>query len=343
MQFRIVSALFILAIPFLALGAPETAFDRSAMATMMMTSSSPAPADLPPWRPWRLRHRLNQETALRYFKSLNPLSYRGIVTLPVVLQAARALAAPTTWLVFLLSMVPYGSLWGLAAAMALITSPPPLSLHPSTIGTLMAGPWLVSALVIAGFCFFRGFHQKFTRWVSYSIIVVGAFLTLIGLLSFGLGIDNFMILTPTASNRFFGPDGASQLSLPLISFQLGVLAAGFHILDTTTRPLLARSASFTSSSIAVAQRCIGDMHSGISVLRNLAAGVLILVLPAAVARPGGLKAAVIGLAAAQALLAALVTAAWYFGEEAIWRADGKLMGLIDIKLLKESASFFDHD
>lgn len=340
-QFRIICSFYALAVPLLALGVPETAFDRSTAA--IAPSPVPGMGGSPPWRPWRLRHRLNKEAAIEYVKGTKLLSFRGPITLPTALQAPRAFMAPTTCLLFVLSFIPYGVLWGLATSLALFTTPLPLALDPAKIGTLMVGPWVFATVVVGGFCFYRGFHQKFTRRVSYGVIAAGTFLVLIGALSFGLGVYNFMTRSPSASIRFFSPEAADQLSLPLLSFQLGALAGGLYVLDTTTRPVLARSASFTSPSIAVGQRSIGDMHAGVVVLRNLAAGIFIMAMPSAVAHAAGLRAAAIGLAVTHVLLAGAVVALWWFFDEAIWRVDGKVMGLVDLRMLKQSVSFFDHD
>ncbi|POR35578.1 Major facilitator superfamily domain, general substrate transporter [Tolypocladium paradoxum] len=340
-QFRIICGFYVLAVPLLALGAPETTFDRSTAA--IARSPVPGMGGSSPWRPWRLRHRLNKETAVEFVKGIKLLSFRCPLTLPTALQAPRALVAPTTCLLFVLSFIPYGALWGLATSIALVATPLPLALDPAKIGTLTVGPWIFATFVVGGFCFYRGFHQKFTRGVGYGIIAVGTFLVLIGVLSFGLGICNFMTRDPTAPNRFFIPEAADQLSLPLLSFQLGALAGGLYVLDTTTRPVLARSTSFTASSIAVAQRSIGDMHACVVVLRNLAAGVFIMAMPSALAHVAGLRAAVIGLAVTQVLVAGGIVALWWFFDEAIWRADGTVMGLVDLRLSKQSESFFDDD
>ncbi|KAJ6447072.1 cycloheximide resistance [Purpureocillium lavendulum] len=342
-QFRIINAFFAVAIPLLALGAPETAFDRS-------WSTAPPPPPVPwfggspPWRPWRLRHRLTKENAIQYLKSMKPVSFEGALTLPIMLQIPRAIIAPTTCLLFLISFIPYGALWGMTLSLTLLTTPPPLSLEPKTVGTLMVGPWIFATAIVAGFCFYRGLYQKFNGNVGYTTVAAGTLLTFVGLLTFGLGLDNFMTHDTSGPGRtFFAAETADQISLPLISFQLGALAGGFYVIDTATRPLLARSASFTSSSIVVAQRSIGDMYTSVVLLRNFAAGVLVLAMPSAIAAARGLKAASIGFSVVQMLLAAAVVALWRFCDEAIWRADGKIMGLVDLRLLKQSVSFFDHD
>lgn len=358
-QFRVISGLHALSLPLLAFGAPETAFDRSLSPVM---ASSPGPGtglgrggvdDGDSWS-YCLRQHVSVDQATGYVKGmLKQSSFRGGKPLPTALQSPRALVAPTTLLLFTLSSIPYGALWGLVTSVALFTAPPPLALNPASIGALMVGPWIMATAVVGGFCFYRGFHQKFTRRVSYAIVALGTFLVLVGLLSFGLGLHNFMIRDRhrprgpagpfSIALVFFTPQAARQLSLPLLSFQLGILAAGLHVLDTTTRPLLVRSASFTSSSIAVAHRSIGDMHAGVVVLRNLAAAVFVAATPAAVTYVGGLKAAVMGLAVAHALLAAAIVALCWLFDEAVWRADGRVMGLVDLRMLKQSASFFEHD
>lgn len=175
------------------------------------------------------------------------------------------------------------------------------------------------------------------------IISAGSMLALTGLISFGLGLHNFMTPHPSPAEPYFTPQSAEQMSLPLLSLQLGILASGNYILDTVTRPLLARSASFTSSSIAVAQRSIGDMQSGVVILRNLAAGTFILSMPSAMTAFGGLKAAVIGLGVTQVLITGAILALLWYLDETIWRADGKTMGLVDLRLLKQSVSFFETD
>lgn len=337
-QFRIINCFYFLALPLLALGAPETAFDRS-RATL---TPLPIPG-LDIWRPWRLRHRLNKETAIEYIKKMKPCSFKASVTLPVVLQVPRAIITPTTCLLVVLSFIPHGALWGLATSISFLTTPQPVSLDPAMTGVLMAGPWIIASLVVGGFCFYRGLYERFTKRVSYLIISTGTIFSLTGLLSYGLGIHNFMTSHPTPSNPFFTSNTAGQISLPLLSLQLGILAGGTYTLDVITRPLLARSASFTSSNMAVAQRSIGDMHSGVIIWRNLTAGIFILALPNAVTVYGALKSAVIGLGITQVLLTAGLMTLWWYLDESIWRADGMIMGLVDLRLLKQSVSFFETD
>lgn len=343
-QFRIINTFFLAAIPMLVFGCPETAFDRVRAATPIDSAEPAAPCA------WLLRERLSKQNLVHDFQNLRPhlemarpYSFSSPVTLSTILQAPRALAAPTTWLVFLISFIPYVSLWSLATTIALIVTPMPLMLGPATIGTLMTGPWLIATAVVAAFCFLPQYHQRFTQRVNAATLACGTILTITGITVFGMTVWRAMTRGIDGTSWLVNPDAGNELSLPVLSFLVGLLAAGVYTLDGTTRPLIARSASFTSSSMPVAQRTVGDMHAGVVVLRNMMAGVFILALPDAVSRFTGLRAAVIGLSSAQAGVVALIAGVWWFYEENIWRMDGKVMGLVDLSMLKKSHSFFDAD
>lgn len=326
----------------LIFGAPETAFDRVRAVT---------PIDSPePPRPWLLRERLNKANLVHDFENLKPnlemarpYGFRGPVTLPTILQAPRAMISPTTWLVFLLSVIPYGTLWSLALTVALLVTPMPLMMGPTTIGTLMTGPWLIATMVVAVFCFLRRYNEGFTQRVNIMTIAAGTTFVIVGVTTFGMTVYRAMTRGIDGTSWLVNPNAGSELSLPVLSFLVGLLAAGVYILDATTRPLIARSASFTSSSMPVAQRTVGDMHAGVVVLRNLTVGIFILALPNAVSSFAGLRATVIGLSSAQAGVVLCIAVAWWFYEENIWRVDGKVMGLVDLSMLKKSHSFFETD
>lgn len=345
-QFRIISGLFLLAIPLMCLAAPETAFDRSRAA------AAPTPVSgftlSRRWQPWRVKHRLTRSRILGYLHDMRPLTFQGPVTKTILLQVPRALAAPTTVLVFLLSFLPASTLWGFSASLSLLLEPKPVSASPSTLGSIMTGPWILPTFVVGSLALYRGVHLQFGQLANCLVVCGGSSLALIGIFSFGLGINNFMSTTvhhDTSStfSSLFSADGASQLSFALISFQLAILAAGSAVLDAATRPSLARSASFTSSNMTIALRSIGDMHTGVIVLRNLAAGIFAIAIPVAVANPGGLKAAALGLGVTQIIISAGIVALRCCFDESIWRADGKVMGLVDLSSLKLSVSFFDTD
>lgn len=342
-QFRVISGLFLLAMPLVCLAAPETAFDRSQAA------AAPTPVSgftlSRRWQPWRVKHRLTRSRVLGHLHDMRPVSFRGHATRGILLQVPRALAAPTTALVFLLSCVPVAALWGLAASLSLLLEPEPVGASPAALGAVMTGPWVVPTVIVGSLALYRGVHLQFTQLANCLVVCAGSSLALIGIFSFGLGVNNFMAAPHAASHSssLFSDDGASQLSFALISFQLAILAAGTAVLDAATRPSLARSASFTSSNMTIALRSIGDMHTGVIVLRNLAAGIFAMAIPVAVAHPGGLKAVALGLGVTQILISGVIIALRCYFDESIWRADGKVMGLVDLSSLKLSVSFFDTD
>ncbi|KAG5968062.1 hypothetical protein E4U57_007602 [Claviceps arundinis] len=333
--FRIINCLYGVALPLLAFAAPESAFDRA----------NGAATSIPPPKSWRFRYREKALSVPEYFAQMKLFSSQAPVTFSSLLQAPRALVAPTTWMLFLLTLVPFGALWGLTTTISIITTPAPLSLRVSLTGVLMTGPWAISILCVGGISLYRGLHgQRSTRHVSCLLLAAGTALVLIGLLSYGLGIHSFMNSHPSSSGPIFSPVAAKQVSLPLLSLQLGILAGGSYTLDTTVRAFIARSASFTSSSVAVSQRTSFDMLSAVTVLRSIAMGNFVLILPHVVTNYGGLKAAVIGLAAIQAVLTAGPMTLWWLCDKSVWQVDGKIMDLVNWRLLRRaSTSFFDAD
>ncbi|UKZ79730.1 hypothetical protein TrVFT333_007491 [Trichoderma virens FT-333] len=342
-QYRILSALFAVALPMLALTAPETAFNRSKAAI----ATTPVLSFAFPWEPQQAHIKLSRDSAIDYVKEMKPWSFTGENTFSTSIQAPRALAAPTTTLVFIVTALPHCFLWGLIASLSLLFSPPPFSLQPSIIGTLLTGPWILAILLVAGICYYRSAHQSFTRCVSSLMIAAGALLALMGLISFGLNVGSFMSWPSSSSNEsqapLLTPEASRELNLPLLSLQLGLLAAGASTLEATARPLLARSASFTASSMATAQRSIGDMHSWVVILRNLLAGAFVLTMPHVIPKAGGLKALVIGLGTVQVGITILVLLLWHFCEKSVWRMDGKVMGLVNLRMPHPEESFFDTD
>ncbi|PHH73797.1 hypothetical protein CDD80_3554 [Ophiocordyceps camponoti-rufipedis] len=317
--FRLIAGLHLVSLPLLILCAPETVFDRSDSSDSDSDASTKA-------------SRGYIRNVIRFRPPLTSSSSSAA-------RAVRAVVAPSTCLVSALSAVPYAALWGLAAVGAILVVPEPLELGPVVVGALLTGPWVLATLVVGGLaCFYRGFHDRFTRRAGCVVVAVGAFLVVVGLLSFGLGLDNFMIKPVPSSPPYFTPSAAQQLSPPLLALQLGILAAGIHVLDTATRPLIARSASFSSSSVAAAQGSIGDMHAAIVAFRSFAAAIGIATLRASPLRP-----AVIAMTVVQILVVpAVLLLCWYAGE-AVWRADGRVLRLVDARELKQSGSFFDHD
>ncbi|KAK1752179.1 MFS general substrate transporter [Echria macrotheca] len=346
LQFTILSAFFVLAVPAIALGAPETVFDRAyTLAQTPATGASMASRfkvslPLSPRRFWSL------ETVSRYASKIKPYSYRGPSDSATLLQAPRAMVAPTTALLFLVSLLPYAILWGFASSLSLLFHPLPFNRAPSQIGTLSAGPWLLASSTVAAFALLKWWHTRFTPRAHMAAIAGGSLLSFIGILTFGLHIDTTM--TPSSSSSettsIFALNYLGEnINFPALSFVLGLLAAGTYTLDATVRPLVRASTMFTSSNLGVALRNTADMAAAVQIWRALVAGVFVIGIPNAVWSWDGLRAVCIGVAIAQMVVAAVVGSVWWLWGEDMRRVDGRVMRLVDLDMLKRNGSFFDTD
>lgn len=334
-----------MAVPAMALGAPETAFDRAytiaetpATGTSYFKSLPPVPGGT-----------FSLSSLKDYVAKLKPLSYvsdRRDSTF--LLQAPRAFVAPTTLLIFLVSFLPSASLWGLSSSLSLLFSPMPFNLSTASLGALTTGPFILATATTAAFALWPWWHITFTVTRSNTIaIAAGSGLAFTALLAFGLHLASCMTSLPE------GDDGTtsvyalhylgSRVNLPVVSFLLGLLAAGIAVIDSTTRPLIRRSTAFTSSNLGVALRNTAHMDAGVGFWRTLAAGVFVIALPDAVWDWEGLKETCIGIGVTQVILGAAIAALWWFWDESIRRLDGRVMRLVDLEMLKRAGSFFDTD
>lgn len=334
LQFEILAVFQIISIPLLVLAAPETMFDRtnSMLKTPTTGWSTGAASKFPPWA----RRRFTKGTAINYLKTVaRPVSYRGpsegAINKDVLLQAPRAMVAPTTVLAFAASFLPYSLLWGFSASLSGLFEPAPASLSPATIGPLLTFPLVLSTTAVAVFALWPAWSQTMTAFKTRSthiyVLGGGSALSFIGILGFGLYVSN----TNAASLRFSA-----------VSFLLGLLAAGAYILDAPAKPLLKRSAQFTSPNLAISLRSIADMDVGLAVWRALFAGIFAMAIPSAVVGPSsasGLKGTGIGVSVVQVLVAAGLAAVWWMWEENIRKLDGRTMGCrVDLTFLNSRAS-----
>lgn len=319
------------------LGAPETMFDRtnSMLKTPTTGWSTSAGSKFPPWA----RRRVSKQTVINYVKTVaRPVSYRGpsegVINKAVLLQAPRAMAAPTTVLALVTSFLPYTLLWGFSASLSGLFAPAPASLSPATIGPLLAFPFTLSTTAVAVFALWPSWSNTMTAFKTRSthiyVLGAGCALSFIGILGFGLYVSN---------------NNASGLRFSAVSFILGLLAAGAYLLDAPARPLLKRSAQFTSPNLAISLRSIADMDAGLTVWRALFAGIFAMAIPSAVVGPSGgvaaagLKGTGIGVAVVQVLVVAAVGAAWWMWEENIRKLDGRAMACrVDLTFLNNRTS-----
>jgi hypothetical protein len=351
-QFEIINCFQIIAVPLIIFGAPETNFDR-AWNSLIQTPATSYSA----WKvsqPLRPRGKISKESIKEYLGKMKPISYEGMTDMRTVLQAPRAFVAPTTGLLVLATFLPYSLLWGFSETLSQLFMPMPFMLLPNSLGALMAGPFLLAVGVVAFFSFYQPYHKNFTPYTTVVTLAAGTFLAAAGILAFGLKVNDNMAQLPSTDNdvadaadattNMFSSDTAgSRLSFPLLSILLGFLAAGVYLLDGVSRPLIWRSTQFTSSNYGVCLRNVCDMGAGTQCWRSLLAGIFVIALPNAFYFGGGLKSTAIGVGVAQILLTAGLAAVWWFFDENIRRMDGKVMGLVDLSMLKRAGSFFDDD
>ncbi|KAH7319891.1 major facilitator superfamily transporter [Stachybotrys elegans] len=322
-QFRIINTFYIVAIPLLVFGVPETSYIRSTSISPGAPSSTKSTFEQS--TPLRLATIFNKQRVRDCLYKIRPLSYKMEPDLCLLLQGPRAFVTPTAGLIFALTMIPHASLWSFSQSLSLILAGPPLNLNPENIGGIMTAPWILAIMVISGFTLYRRRNPKPNTLLVVASIGVGSVLVMAGTLGFGFY---------TRDNLPLG-----RLNLPLLSFLAGLLAAGYYVLDATTEPLIIRSASFTCSNMTVTQRTIADMRAGVIIWRNLAAGIFVSTTPNAISTLPGLTATLIGFTVVQAVLAAGIAAVWWFFGETIRRGDGTIMNLVDTSILKRPAAF----
>ena len=349
LQFAILSSFFIIAVPLMALGAPETAFDRAYNMAQTPATGASYVKSLP------LAPRTHLESFKDYVAKLKPVGYssdRRDST--ILLQVPRAFIAPTTLLLFLVSFLPAATLWGLSSSLSLLFSPMPFNLSTASLGLLTTGPFILGTAVTALFALWPKWHITFTATRSNSIALgAGSALAFVGLVTLGLHLASCMTPSPPQTEtetdtatmtsvyalRYLG----DRVSLPVVSLLLGLAAAGVAALDSAARPLIRRSTAFTSSNLGVALRNTAHMDAGVGFWRTLAAGVFVVAMPNAVWDWQGLRATCIGVGTAQVVLAGIVAGVWWFWDESVRRMDGRVMRLVDLDMLKRTGSFFDTD
>ncbi|KAK4125609.1 MFS general substrate transporter [Parathielavia appendiculata] len=309
LQFTILSAFFVVAVPAIALGAPETAFDRTfTVAETPSTATSHYKLSVP-LTPRRL---FSLETFTNYIVKLKPYAYSSTADLTMLLQAPRAFITPTTAILTLVSLLPHASLWGLATSLSLLFSPLPFVLSPGTIGALFLAPFLLSTAAVAAPVLISYWQARFTVKIHMAALATGSALTFIGILTFGLHLESAMTPPPFSSSSpdqpvsIYALDYLSRrVNLPAASFVLGLLAAGVSLLDAALAlPVVRASTAFTGSSHAVATRNTADMLAGGACWRSLAAGVFVVAVPGVVWCWDGLRKFCIGITVAQMVVAA---------------------------------------
>jgi hypothetical protein len=351
LQFIILGTFFVIAIPAIALGAPETAFDRRFVVAQ---TPSTIGSELKTSFPRSPRRLISLETMTNYIAKLKPYAYSGSSDLSTLLQAPRASITPTTSLLALVSLLPYATLWGLTSSLSLL-----FPSSPSTLGTLFTGPWLLATATVAAATLLPIFLPRttttkltqlthnltFTPKTHLATLAAGTALTFTALLTLGLHHSTTTTTTTTTTT----------LPLPTLSLLLGLLATGTYLLRSTTAPLIKASTAFTSSSLAVATQATADMAGGVTFWQTLAAGVFVLALPrasasasaSAASSSSSFKGAWVGIAATLVVVAGLVGAVWWvWGEGEVKWGDGRVIRGVrrgDLEGVKRNGSFFEWD
>ncbi|KAI0109829.1 MFS general substrate transporter [Daldinia grandis] len=338
LQFEIMSAFLTISILLLVLGAPETAYNRATLDVQVPTiqrSQSLWP-----------NMTYTRAAAMQYMAKMKPWSYQANeINLVLILQAPRAIVAPTTALLFAVTLLPYAGFWSLLHSLSMLFSPLPFMLSSASIGSLMTAPFLLATPIAVALAL-PSFLKRFSRTVHLTTLALGTTFASIGMLGFGLYLSGSMEMpadsstVPLTMPWSFGLD---RVSLPVVSFLLGLLAAGSLALDSTFWPVIQRSTAFTSANLTVCLRNTADMHGSLACFRNIVAGALILGLPNTVLSWDDLKTATLGLGIAQIIITIAVCGVYWYWDENVRRLDGRIMGLIDLSMLKETASVFERD
>ncbi|KAI4601040.1 hypothetical protein KJ359_012227 [Pestalotiopsis sp. 9143b] len=286
------------------------------------------------------------EAAKDYISRMRPWTFRvSLLDSTLLLRAPRAMVTPTILLLFSVSLLPYAALWGFASSLSLLFSVMPFMLPTHSIGALLTGPFIFATVIMITLAL-PLYTARFTSTIHYTTLAIGAIVASVGTFGFGLYIEGSMVMSGNGTRNSLGTmwtlDAVgANISFPVVSFLLGLLAAGSLTLDATIRPMIQRSISFTSVNLSAAMRSTIDMHAGLTCLRNLVAGAFIIGLPNAVWAWDGLRSAALGIGIAQFFIAGTVGCVWWQWQEHVWRLDGKVIGAIDPSAAVLSKSYFD--
>lgn len=340
LQYEVLSIFLALGSWAVAFGVPESTFERTSITMYNRDSVQSQPRLNWPWT------RFSTEAAKDYVTRMTPWKFRvSVLDSSLLLQAPRASVAPTTLLLFTVTMLPYVALWGFASSLSLLFSVMPFLLPTSIVGVLLTGPFVFATAVALGLALPR-YTARFTSTMHFTTLAIGGVFASIGAFGFGLYIEGSVTVSgDSAANELgtmwnFGSLG-TRLSFPVVSFLFGFLAAGSLALDATIRPMIQRSTAFTSASLSIGLRNTADMHAGLTCMRSLVAGAFILGIPNAVWAWDGLRSAALGIGITQFFVTGAVGCVWWQWEENIRRVDGKVMALVDGSVSALEKSYFD--
>ncbi|KAF3766971.1 MFS general substrate transporter [Cryphonectria parasitica EP155] len=356
LQFEILAIFQVVSIPLLVFGAPETIYNRTAVTEKLTSTPGWSPSTgwaslglksssrfqrLPAWARGR---GMTADRVIQYIREVAPpkpyagSASTGVMKTTLLFQILRAVITPTAGLAFLASFLPFSLLWGLSSSLSGLFARSPSDLLPTSVGLLLAFPFVLSSATVVVFSLWPAWSQTGTvfRLQSTHLLALasGAMLSFIGILGFGLYV----------SSHSGSPATANGLRFPAVSFLLGLLAAGAYVLAAPTGPLINRSAQFTSPNLRVSLRTIAEMDAAVTFWRTLFAGVFVIGIPAAtVASADALKTTGIAVSVIQMFVAGAVGGVWYLWDDGLRRLDGQVLGYIDLSFVKARGSFFETD
>ncbi|KAL2164795.1 hypothetical protein VTH06DRAFT_91 [Thermothelomyces fergusii] len=185
LQPTILSAFFVVSVPAIALGVPETAYDRTSPSPQTPSTADSEFSNAP--TPVTQRHVPRLKAVAGYLTvQRKPKASSNKADLRTLLQAPRALITPTTALLALASLLPYGSLWGLASSLSLLLHPAPSALPPASTGAVFLGPFLLSSAATAATALLPAWQHRFSPRMHVAALAAASALALAGLVAFAL-------------------------------------------------------------------------------------------------------------------------------------------------------------
>jgi hypothetical protein len=331
-QLMVVNVIQAFAIFFMITFVPETSFDRSKYSpeapspiASFGTTTTTIVSSIPP-SPLRI-----------YLKSLHPLKYTARFSLQTALQPVRALSAPSTLLVFLLTGPMIASAYGLANSLSLLFAAMPTFLFPSRLGYIFVLPVVFSLIVYTLTSYISYLRYKPPHHLSRSsksdhltAAIPGLLLGVAGLLSFGLYVEGELGPNTADDVTVFSLDNTGMnLSLKTVSLLFGMVVAGSTLISSAAAAHLASSSVPTSS---------GNSKHGENVLQpahavheNILIGIFIIGFPnwlqGTDGAVEGIKDVVIAIAVLQIVLASTVGAMLFVKGEGIRAVDRRVLGI----------------
>ncbi|KAL8297800.1 hypothetical protein RB597_007160 [Gaeumannomyces tritici] len=355
-QFQILCAFQAISGLLIAFAVPETVYDR---AFVFLNTPSTAGSYQKQQQQLKPRGDIDVEAVREYLGGMKPHSYNAVwVTKDLLLQAPRAMIAPTTLLLLLVTFLPFSALWAVAGTLSMLFAHLPFELTPVSIGALLTGPFLLGGGTAAFFSLSPWWRSR-QSLAPMNVLAVasGSFLVFVSLLGAGLHAESAMMAPMTAvsdmgmvtaadaaqSSPFMVGGFADRMSFPGLGVLLALLGAGVYAVDAAVRPMIATSTQFTSSNMGVALRNTVDMESTLVIARAALAGVFVVAAPSMASAFDALRSALVGFGVSQLCVAGAVGAVWWLWGQEVLLLDGHVMKCIDLSSVRRTGSFFDTD